>query len=114
MPVTAIEATAALILIDLQKGIVGSATTPVPIETVLKNAAGLAAAFREKNMPSCSSMCRRRPRPHRLLRGARFRWAARSHGRLDRPRRQADAQPTDHRITKTRWGAFHKLCWTSA
>ncbi len=108
MPVTAIEATAALILIDLQKGIVGSASTPVPIETVLKNAADLAAAFREKNLPVVLV---------NVAGGAPGRTdssAARASG--GRPARmdgwtdladELDAQPTDHRITKTRWGAFH-------
>lgn len=108
MPVTAIEATAALILIDLQKGIVRSASTPVPIETVLKNAADLAAAFREKNLPvvlvnvAGGAPGRTDASPARASGGR----PARMDGWTDLAD-ELDAQPTDHRITKARWGAFH-------
>ena len=108
MPLTAVDATAALILIDLQKGIVGTASTPVPIETVLTNAASLAAAFREKNLPvvlvtvAGGAPGRTDTSQARVSGGRR--------PRMDGWTDLADelgAQPTDHRITKTRWGAFH-------
>ena len=41
----------ALVVIDLQKGIVGRPTVPYASETVVKNAAALAAAFRKHGMP---------------------------------------------------------------
>src|SRR5450759_3491416 len=41
----------ALVVIDLQKGIVGRQTAPYASEIVVKNAAALAAAFRKNGMP---------------------------------------------------------------
>ena len=41
----------ALVVIDLQKGIVGRQTAPYAAEIVVRNAAALAAAFRENGMP---------------------------------------------------------------
>jgi nicotinamidase-related amidase len=41
----------ALVVIDLQKGIVGRQTAPYASDIVVKNAASLAAAFRENGMP---------------------------------------------------------------
>jgi nicotinamidase-related amidase len=41
----------ALVVIDLQQGIVGRPTAPYSTEAVVKNAAALAAAFRENGMP---------------------------------------------------------------
>jgi nicotinamidase-related amidase len=41
----------ALVVIDLQKGIMGRQAAPYATEAVLRNAAALAAAFRENGMP---------------------------------------------------------------
>jgi nicotinamidase-related amidase len=41
----------ALVVIDLQKGVMGRPTAPHPSEVVLRNAAALAAVFRENGMP---------------------------------------------------------------
>jgi nicotinamidase-related amidase len=41
----------ALVIIDLQKGIVGRQTAPHPSDVVVRNAAALADAFRENHMP---------------------------------------------------------------
>jgi nicotinamidase-related amidase len=41
----------ALVVIDLQKGIVGRQTAPYPSDTVVKNAAALAEAFRKIGLP---------------------------------------------------------------
>jgi nicotinamidase-related amidase len=41
----------ALVVIDLQKGIVGRPTVPYAAEAVVRNAAALAAAFRKNGMP---------------------------------------------------------------
>ncbi len=41
----------ALVVIDLQKGIVSMETQPHPVKTVVTNAAMLATAFRQRNMP---------------------------------------------------------------
>lgn len=50
MPLTELESTAALVVVDLQKGIV-SRPTAHPVETVVANSAALAAAFRERGLP---------------------------------------------------------------
>ncbi len=50
MPVTQLDASAALIVIDLQKGIVAIPTNP-PTSEVVARSAKLAAAFRERNLP---------------------------------------------------------------
>jgi nicotinamidase-related amidase len=44
----------ALVVIDLQKGIVAIPVQPHPAATVIANAAKLAEAFRQKQMPSVS------------------------------------------------------------
>ena len=41
----------ALVVIDLQKGVVGRATAPYASDAVVRNAAALAAAFRKNGMP---------------------------------------------------------------
>ncbi len=50
MPLTQLDATAALIIIDLQKGIVGMPTAH-PTGEIVSRSAQLASAFREKNLP---------------------------------------------------------------
>src|ERR1035438_9132275 len=45
------RAKTALVVIDLQKGVVGRNTTPYPADDVVKNAAAIAAAFRKNGMP---------------------------------------------------------------
>lgn len=50
MPLTALDTTAALIVIDLQKGIVGMPTVH-PAEEVVDRSAKLARAFRERGLP---------------------------------------------------------------
>lgn len=106
MPITAIDSTAALILIDLQKGILGAPTTPVPIDTVLENARNLAAAFRERDLPivlvNVSGGAPGRTDEHqRRAAGA----SGRPEGWMELSE-DLNAQPSDHRVTKTTWGAF--------
>jgi nicotinamidase-related amidase len=50
MPLTQLDTTAALIVIDLQKGIVGLSTVH-PAAEIVGRAAQLARAFRERNLP---------------------------------------------------------------
>ena len=45
------RAKTALVVIDLQKGIVGRQTAPYAAGSVVKNAAAIAAAFRKTGMP---------------------------------------------------------------
>ncbi|NNN00636.1 MAG: isochorismatase family protein [Acidimicrobiaceae bacterium] len=101
MPLTSLDPVTALVVIDLQKGIVESATVH-PIEQVLDNAALLAEAFREVDLPVVLVTV-----------------AGAAPGRTDQPRplaqRPADfdqlvdrlaQHETDHRVTKRTWGAF--------
>jgi nicotinamidase-related amidase len=91
----------ALIVVDLQKGIVSYPTVP-PIEPVIKNAAALAAAFRRRGLPVVLV---------NVTGGAP--------GRAEQARRlgelppgwsdfvpELDQQPSDHTVTKKTWGAF--------
>lgn len=50
MPITTLDPKAALVVIDMQKGIVGTPTEP-PIGPVIANAAALTSAFRARGLP---------------------------------------------------------------
>jgi nicotinamidase-related amidase len=101
MPLTTIDPTPALIVIDLQKGIVAGATVH-PVGEVIERAARLAKAFRARGLPVVLVNV-----------------AGAAPGRTDTSRPAAtppadwteivaelDPQPEDHRVTKVRWGAF--------
>ena len=96
-----------LVVIDLQKGIAGMPTQPFDVKTVIANAAQLARAFRENQMPVF------------LVHVVRSQGTA-LHTNADetRPSREmpkdwADIvpelgpEPTDVVITKRQWGAFY-------
>jgi nicotinamidase-related amidase len=102
MTITALDPKTALVLIDLQKGII-SFPTAHPIDGVIKNASALAAAFRARGLPVVLV---------NVTGGAP--------GRTDSPRfsgpfpdgwaelvPELDQQPSDIVITKLTWGAFH-------
>jgi nicotinamidase-related amidase len=61
MSLSQLDPVAALVVIDLQKGVLAIPTEP-PTSVVLERSARLAAAFRAKNLPSCWSMSRAAPR----------------------------------------------------
>jgi nicotinamidase-related amidase len=101
LPITVIDPKTALILIDLQKGIVG---LPVahPAPEVVKQASSLAAAFRRHGLPVV------------LVKVAGV-----APGRTEQPRSTASwpadwtelvpelqQQESDHAVTKRTWGAF--------
>ena len=101
MPITTIDPKTALILIDLQNGIV-SLPLAHPVADVLGNARLLADAFRARNLPV-------------VLVNA----AGGAPGRVEQPRSIAGRPPewfelvpelgrlpTDHTVTKRTWGAF--------
>ncbi|MFF4223846.1 isochorismatase family protein [Streptomyces sp. L500] len=105
MTATTLDPTTALVLIDLQKGIVALPTTdPAPTaDAVVERAARLAAAFRERGLPVVL-----------------VRVAGAAPGRSEAPLRSgrppADfaelvpgigRQETDIVVTKHTWGAFH-------
>jgi len=101
MPITTLDPTAALVIIDLQKGIVGMPTVH-PATAIVGRAAKLARAFREKGLPVVLV---------NVTGGAP--------GRTDVPRPafslppdwtelvpELDRQPGDVIVSKQRWGAF--------
>jgi nicotinamidase-related amidase len=99
--ITTLDPKTALIVIDLQKGIV-SYPTVHPIAGVLRNAGVLADAFRRKGLPVVLV---------NVTGGAPGR-AEQSRSRGDFPAGWADLvpelnqKPTDHTVTKRTWGAF--------
>jgi nicotinamidase-related amidase len=102
MPITALDPTTALIVIDLQAGLAGMPTVH-PIDVVVANAATLAAAFRAKGLPvvlvnvagGASGRTEQGSGGHELPDG----WA----DLLP----QLNQQPGDKTVTKFSWGAFH-------
>jgi nicotinamidase-related amidase len=101
MPLSVLDPATALVVIDLQKGIVAMPTTH-PIAPIVECAARLAAAFRRHDLPVV------------LVNVAGV-----APGRSEQPRSMAtlpadwtelvpelDRQTTDHLVTKRTWGAF--------
>jgi nicotinamidase-related amidase len=101
MPLTTLDPHTALIVIDLQNGIVAYPTAH-PVADVVKNASALAAAFRHHHLPVVLVNV-----------------AGGAPGRTEQPRRggafadgwtdlvpELDQQPSDHTVTKHTWGAF--------
>jgi nicotinamidase-related amidase len=104
MALTTVDPHPALILIDLQNGIL-SRPTVHPIEDVLDRSATLARAFRERRLPVVLVNAAGRA-PGRTEAGPRMGGGAPAADWLEIAE-QLDPQPEDHRITKHRWGAFH-------
>jgi nicotinamidase-related amidase len=101
MPVTKLDPKTALVVIDLQKGIVGLPTVH-PVGEVIQHAAALTSAFRSKGLPVVLVNV-----------------AGGAQGRTEQPPRMKDfpagwadlipelnQQPEDHTVTKRTWGAF--------
>jgi nicotinamidase-related amidase len=101
MALTAIDPKTALIVIDLQKGIV-SLPTAHPTAEVIKRASRLADAFRQHRLPVVLV---------HVVGGAPGR-AEQTRSITDRPSdwadivRELNQQPSDHVVTKRTWGAF--------
>ncbi|SDO69431.1 Nicotinamidase-related amidase [Nakamurella panacisegetis] len=104
MPVTTIDPTPALVVIDLQRGIVETGKNDA-VATVVQNSAALAAQFRRHGLPVILVNVTGRP-PGRTATGG-------SGTRFDLPARwtelvdELDVQPGDHLISKRRRSAFH-------
>jgi len=101
VPLTKLDAVAALIVIDLQKGLIALPTAH-PIGEIIGRVAQLARAFRERNM-------------HVVLVNVRGAAPGRTDAErydLSRPSDWSDLapeleqQPQDQIVTKERWGAF--------
>lgn len=108
MPVQQLDPRTALVLIDLQKGIVGMPTVD-PSATILANAAKLARAFRARKLPVVRVRVAFSPDGGDMLK-------ARTDAPAPTGSRPADfselcdeigSGPTDIMITKRQWDAFY-------
>src|SRR6202034_607707 len=101
MPITALDTKTALILIDLQKGIVAYPTVH-PIDEVVKQAATVADAFRRHRLPvvliNVTGVAPGRTEQARPRGEFPAGWADLVS--------ELDQQPADHTVTKRTWGAF--------
>jgi nicotinamidase-related amidase len=101
MPLTQLDTTAALIVIDLQKGIVGLPTVH-PAGEIVGRAAQLARAFRERSLPVVLVNVSGRA-PGRTDAGApKFSFPPDWTELVP----ELEQQPSDHLVTKQRVGAF--------
>ncbi len=101
MPLSTLDPTAALVLIDLQKGIVARAAKAAP--AILDHAAALARAFRRRGLPvvlvNVDGPAAGRTQAQRPASHLPPDWTELAP--------ELDAQPADLRITKHSFGAFH-------
>jgi nicotinamidase-related amidase len=101
MPLTTLDPKPALIVIDLQKGIVGLPTAQ-PINEVVKHARGLADAFRRHGLPvvlvNVDGGAPGRAEQTRSTRDFPAGWTELVP--------ELNQQPGDHTVTKRTWGAF--------
>jgi nicotinamidase-related amidase len=101
MPLTQIDPVAALITIDLQKGIVGFPTAH-PAGEIIQRSAQLARAFREKNLPVVLVNVANRA-PGRTQ--SQFKFSPPPDWADLVP--ELDQQPGDYTVTKHQIGAFY-------
>jgi nicotinamidase-related amidase len=104
------KSTTALVVIDLQKGIVGMPTQPHPADLVVKNAAGLAEAFRKNHMPVF--LVRVTPSADgkdglRPITDGKFPMGGPRPADWADPVPELQPLPGDFVITKRQWGAFY-------
>jgi nicotinamidase-related amidase len=103
---TTLDPVPALVVIDLQKGLMATPTVH-PIEEVVDRAARLANAFRRHLLPvvlvNATGRAPGRTEADRT-RSSDFKPSSDWADLVD----ELDAQPGDHLVTKQRWGAFHE------
>jgi nicotinamidase-related amidase len=101
MTLTTLDPKTALIIVDLQNGIVGFPTVH-PVASVIRNASALADAFRRKHLPvvlvNVNAVAPGRTEQSRTLGDLPPGWADIIP--------ELNRQPTDHLVTKRTWGAF--------
>ncbi len=101
MPLTKLDTTAALVVIDLQRGIVGMPTVH-PAGEIIGRVAQLARAFRERGLPVVLVNVAGRA-PGRTDAGfPKFSFPADWTELVP----ELQPHPSDHLVTKQRWGAF--------
>jgi nicotinamidase-related amidase len=101
MPLTKLDSAAALIVIDLQKGIVGLPTVH-PAGEIIGRATQLARAFRERGLPVVFVNVAGRAPGRTDAGGPTFSFPPDWTDLVP----ELDQQPTDHLVTKQRLGAF--------
>jgi nicotinamidase-related amidase len=101
MPLTKLDNICALIVIDLQKGIIAMPTVH-PAQDIIARSAQLARTFRQRSLPVVLVNVSG-PAPGRTDAGTPN--AARPPDWAQLVPR-LDHQPSDHRVTKQNWGAF--------
>jgi nicotinamidase-related amidase len=101
MPITTLDPKTALVVIDLQKGIMAYTTTPA-VGEVVKQAALLTAAFRSHKLPVVLVNAIGRA-PGRSEQGSRMGQLPPDFAHLVA---ELNQQPDDHVVTKKTWGAF--------
>ncbi len=101
MALTTLDPKTALVVIDLQKGIVALPTAQ-PMAEVVKNASALAAAFRQQSLPvvlvNVAGRAPGRTEQVLSLAGLPADWTDLAP--------ELNRQPSDHTVTKKTWGAF--------
>lgn len=101
MPLTTLDPASALIVVDLQRGIVASPVAH-PIAPVIANAALLMKAFRHHGLPvilvNVDGVPSTRTEIPSNVAGLPDGWTVLVP--------ELDAQPSDHRVSKQSWGAF--------
>jgi nicotinamidase-related amidase len=102
MPVTTLDPTTALVVIDLQKGLAAYPTKPHSVDDTVAKAAELARAFRARSLPvvlvNVTGGAPGRTEQPRPVGEHPADWADLMPG--------LDAGPGDIRVTKRTWGAF--------
>jgi len=100
--ITALDSQTALVVIDLQKGLLGYPVAPHPIADVVAKSSQLAAAFRRRGLPvvlvNVVGGAPGRIEQKRITGAPAPDWAELVP--------DLDPQPRDHRVTKKTWGAF--------
>lgn len=101
MPLTKLDDICALVVIDLQKGVVGMATVH-PVNEIVDRSVLLARAFRKRGLPVVLVNASGRA-PGRTDAGSpKFSFPPDWTDLVP----ELDPQPGDHLVTKQRWGAF--------
>lgn len=109
MPATVIDPRTALVVIDLQKGILGAPSIH-PIADIVARTASLVKAFRARSLPVVFVTV-----AYAADGGDRLKLRTEVGGRLPTPPAadfadlvpELGASPTDIRVVKRNWGAFH-------
>ncbi|MEU1204713.1 hydrolase [Nocardia sp. NPDC005825] len=106
---TLLDPTSALVLIDLQRGIVAAPTQPHPADDVVAHSAALAKAFRAAGLPVVLVRVSFSPDGSDMPPGRTMQptGAFTPPAGWDEILPELDPHPSDIRITKHQWGAFH-------